>query len=244
MQYNSEANNQDLISDISFWTGQDTSSFSIKDRTRSVNERNNMVWQMIFESYGGWLFMDDSISDATTGVPYADQTVNSGVPLYVLPSGALTVTGVELKDSGGTWHPLIPLTYEEFLEKGGDSAFVSSGFPIYYILQGDVINLKPSPNFTLASALRVFFDQGMSQFTVTDTVKNPGFASIFHRMLSIGASLDYCASHPGMEEKVIQLQGLWNDGEKRLKAFYSKRFKARFPHTIKAGVDLVEDLGA
>jgi hypothetical protein len=243
MQISGHATSQDIISDISFLLGGgiDLNNFKIADRTRCVNERNRMVWQMIFESYGGWKFMDDAVSDASTGVPYADQTITSGTGLYALPTGALVVNGVFAKlTSDGSWTKLTPLTEEEFMQMGGDGHFSSNGTTLYYMLQGDVIRLLPTPNFTTASGLRVFFDQDISAFATTDTTKVPGFASIFHRMLSIGAALDYALSH-GMTDKVNYLSALWNDYEKRLRDFYSKRFKARFPHRMSAGPDLVSE---
>lgn len=242
LQFNSHATNQDIISDITFWLGLDTNSFLINDRTRSVNGRYSLIWQMIFESYGGWKFMDDNVSDATTGVPYADLNIASGTGLVLLPTGTLVVNGAEIKlSSNSSLLKLRPITEEEFLKMGGDGAFPTSGTPMGYMLQGDVLRILPTPNFTLSAALRVFFDQGMSAFAASDTTKVPGFASIFHRMLSIGAALDYALSHPGMGDKAVTLQNLWNDYEKRLRLFYSKRFKDRFPHRIGAGADLMQE---
>lgn len=248
MQFNSETNNQDIISDITFWTGVDTNKYTLKQRLLAVNEWSSTVWTWIFEAYGGWQFMDDNVSGvtgtATSGsndVPYADQTITSGTALYGLPSGTLTVVGVEQKTtSGGPLVPLRNLTYEEFLDRGGDGSFPSTGVPEFYMLQGDVIRLLPSPNFTLATALRVFFDQGMSAFAIGDTAKVPGFASVFHRILSIGPSIDW-VSAKGPANKLPNLIANRVDYERRLRSFYSKRFKARFPNRINPGNDLVDE---
>lgn len=241
MQFNSNSDNQDIVSDITFLTGLDTNSFTLKDRARCVNERYRLVWQMIFESYGGWTFMDDNVSDTSTGIPYADQTITSGTGLYSLPSSALTVRSVEVKNSGGTYEVLKPISHEEFMMIGGDATFTSNSTPLYYMLQGDVLRLLPIPNYTVSSTgIRVFFDQDISAFASTDTTKTPGFASIFHRMLSIGAALDFCMTRAGMEQKTASLSVLWNDYETRLRKFYSKRFKDRFPGKIMTGLGLVE----
>lgn len=243
MQYSDTTTKQGIIEDITFLLGVDTTSFPLADRTRSINERYRMIWQMIFESYGGWKFMDDNVSDVSTGVPYADQTVTSGTGLYALPSGSLTIEGVLIKfTSTGGFSRLIPITSEEFLAMGGDGRFTSTGTPTYYLLQGDILRLLPTPNFTLSSALRIFFDQGISAFTASDTTKVPGFSANFHRMLSIGAALDYALAR-GPEAKAIWLQNLWNDYERRLRDFYSKRFMARFPHQIRPGMDLMDEFG-
>jgi len=243
MQVSDTTGKQGLVQDIAFWLGNgiDLNNYSLADRIRNMNFRLDLIWTMIFEAYGGWKFMPDDISDTTTGVPYSDQTITSGTGLYGIPSAAITVDGVFMKSaSTANWKKLIPLTYEQFIDMGGDGAFPSTGVPNYYLLQGDIIRLLPIPNFTLSTALRVYFDQNMTLFTTSDTTTVPGFNRNFHRMLSIGAALDYAMSH-GLTDKVNYLSALWLDYERRLKLFYSKRYKELFPHNIGGGKDLMEE---
>lgn len=240
MQFSSVSNRGGIIEDITFLTGIDLNGYPILDRTRNVNERYRQVWFEIFETYGGWKFMDDNVSDASTGVPYATQNVTSGTGLYALPSGSLTVNGVEiLTTSSGTFQRLQPITETEFLRMGGDGAFSSTGVPSWYLLQGDIIRLLPTPNFTVSSSLRVFFDQGITTFVSTDTTATPGFASPFHRALSVGASLDY-AMVRGLDKK-NDLQALWNKYISDIRAFYSKRWQDREPKSLSPRRDLVNE---
>lgn len=234
MQFSDVANKQGIIQDITFLTGVDINAYPLVDRTRNINERYRQVLHTIFESYGGWKFMDDNVSDATTGVPYADTNIVSGTGLYTLPTGALTVEGVEIKlTSGSTFTKLYPLTHEMFMSMGGDGSFSSNGTPVYYMLQGDVIRLVPTPNFSLSSALRVYFSQDVSTFSITDTTKTPGFATPFHRALSVGASLDYALAK-GLAKK-NDLENLWNDYLGRIASFYAKRWKDRQPNNLTGG---------
>lgn len=241
MVFSDTTNKQGIVEDITFLLGIDINGYPLADRTRNVNERFRVVWQMIFESYGGWRYMDDNVSDATSGVPYADQTLTSGTGLYSLPSGSLTIDSVQIKtSSGGTWNRLRPVSDEEFLRRGADGAFSSDGTPWGYMLQGDILRLLPTPNYTLASAMRIYFNQGISTFVATDTTKTPGFASPFHRMLSVGAALDYAIAR-GLGEKKAELKNLWDDYEARLKAFYSKRWRDVAPPRIGGRRDLMRE---
>lgn len=240
MQYSDTSNLTGIIEDITFLLGLDTNAFSLKDRTRCVNERYRMVWQMIFESYGGWQFMDDNVSDASTGIPYADSNITSGTGLYTLPSAALTVKGVEIKNTGGNWERLTPITFEEFQAMGADSTFTTNSSPTYYMLQGDVIRILPVPNYTQSSSLRVFFDQDISTFAYTDTTKVPGFASHLHRILSIGAALDYAMTHPGLEQKVASLGLLWAEYSRNIRSFYAQRFQDKSPGRVRS-TDLLNE---
>lgn len=218
-----------IIEDITFLLGVGTTAYPVKDRTRNVNERFRMVWSMIFESYGGWQFIDDNTSDASTGVPYTDTNLVSGTGLYALPSSALTVNGVEILVNS-TWKRLKGITSENLIDAGGDSLFSTNSTPAYYMIQGDVIRLLPVPNSSVTSGLRVYFDQDVSTFAHTDTTKTPGFASPFHRMLSVGAALDFAIAN-GLAKKT-DLQNLWDDYELRLRKFYAKRWKDRQPAKI------------
>lgn len=241
MQFSDSSLKQGIVEDIDFLVGTDSTKFSTANKVRSVNERFRMIWSIIFESYGGWFFMDDNVSDASSGLPYADQTITNNLGLYALPTGALTVQHVEiLTVAGGAWQRILPITYEDFIRIGADGRFTANGTPLYYILQGDIVRLLPIPNFTLASALRVYFAQDISAFAASDTTKAPGFASPFHRMLSIGAALDYAILN-GQQTKANNLQAMWNDYERRLRSFYSKRFMARGNKNITPGEDLAEE---
>lgn len=249
MQLNSNADGQDLISDITFLLGGvDVNRYALKDRVRNINSRQSMVWSSIFESYGGWLFMDDNVAGTSGNVtsgsndgPFADQALVSGTGLYGLPTGALTVMGVEIKYANGTtWIPISMLTHEEFLRMGGDSAFPTAASPWAAIVYGDVVRLLPAPNYSQSASLRVFFDQEMGYFASTDTTKVPGFAAPFHRMLSVGSALDFAIAK-GLTAKIVTLTNLWNDYDARMKAYYAKRYKARFPGRIDPGEDLVDE---
>ena len=239
MQFRDISTKQGLIEDITFLLGIDINGYGIEDRTRNINERYRQVWSMIFESYDGWKFQDDNLS----ANPYADQTLTSGTATYSLPTGSLSINMVLVKDSAGNYQiPLEAISQEEYQQMGAESYNTTNGVPRYYLLYEDQLQLVPGPNYTFASTgIRVYFDQGVSTFAITDTTKVPGFASPFHRALSIGASLDYAQAR-GLTDKIPMLLNLWNDYERRIRSFYSKRFIDKRPARIPAGMDLMDEL--
>lgn len=249
MQYSDTSGKQGIIEDITFLTGIGTTEYTVADRTRNVNGYCGKIWAAIFESYGGAKFMDDNTSTAsettTSGsntVPYVDLDITSGTKNISLPSDTLAITGVQLKNSAGTWdNPLSPITYEEFLAAGGDGSMDSSnGTPTFYIWQGDVIRLIPTPDYTSSASCRVFLDQAFATFATNDTTKVPGFASPFHRMLSIGAALDWCIVR-GPADRAANLATLYADYERRLRSFYMKRWRDRQTTGIGALPDLIDE---
>ena len=230
MQFNSSSENADLISDITFLlAGIDTNAFTLKDRTRCVNETYRKVWGWIFESYGGWQFVDDN----TSYNPYAAQNLTSGTSLYALPTAALTVKGVEVQNSGGIWMKMVPIATEQVqgVDSQGDFLQTANGVPHYYSLYGDVVKLYPAPNYTVSNGIRVYFDEDIAVFLSSDTTKVPGFVSPFHRALSVGAALDFAIAR-SKKDKVASLSALFMDYERRIKQFYSQRYAEMFPPRI------------
>lgn len=244
MQVSDTSGKQGLIEDITFLTGVDTNKYPTADRIRNMNEWQRKVWSWIFESYGGWLFIDDNVSYTTgTGdVPYADLNFDSSKSMVPLPSAALSIIGVEIRTvSGGPLEPLQIITYEQFLDMGGDAAFPNTAIPIYALIQGDVIRPIPAPNYTLTAACRVYFDQDFTAIASNATTYVPGFAAPFHRILSIGASLDYAVARV-IDKKISSFSALAVDYERRIRSFYAKRLKALNPKKVSVGgSDLVGD---
>lgn len=229
MQFSDTSGLTGIVEDITFLLGGiTTNEYSLKDRARNVNERYREAWHTIFKSYGGWRFIDDN-SNTT---PYADQTITSGTQTYPIPTGALTINGVEVKDSSGIWRRVTPITYEEIqkIQPTGEF-FKTSNIPEYYSLYEDTIILWPTPNYTQSNSIRVFFDAGISTFASTDTTKTPGFATPYHRVLSSGAALDYAMAN-GMQEKIVTLSSMHADYIKRLGEFYAERWRDRRPPKI------------
>jgi hypothetical protein len=227
MVFNDASAKLGLIQDISFLTGVDINKYPLADRTRNINSWNSKVWSWVFEAYGGWQFDDDN-SSAPTTTPSGTINLFSGTSVYGLPTGALTVRKVDILQSDGVSSiSLEPLP----LEKIGvaEAEFLkTAGTPRFYRLVGDVIKLYPGPNYSGTSYLKVFFDREMLAFDAADTTEVPGFAAPFHRILSIGASLDYAIAN-GVTNKINTLSNEVLDYEKRIKKFYSKRFLANFP---------------
>jgi|TARA_Y100000310_G_scaffold311518_1_gene357845 hypothetical protein len=241
MQFSDTSNLDGIVQDITFLLGNiGTTEYVLNDRARNVNERYRQVWEVIFNAYGGWEFVDNNISDATT-LPWGEVNLVSGTAVYALPSAALTINGVEVKDSGGNWSVLTPLTYEEIREVQAVDEFNSSnGVPMYYVVTGDVIELFPAPDYSQATSLRVYFSQDISTFSGTgDDTKVPGFASPFHRALSVGAALDFAMAN-GMNDKATMLQGLFNDYLFKIRQFYGQRFRDKFPPKIKVIDSFIE----
>ena len=213
------------------------SSSLLKEFTAHINQHGRKVWHYIFEVYGGWQYDDANQTDLPAGVG----TLTASQTSYALPSSALTVRGVEVKDTGGGWTPLLPLTEEQIRDSIAMGQFMSTtSNPRYYQLVGQSIRIFPASNYTQASSFKVFFDRGSVAFASTNTTETPGFASEYHDVLAIGASMEWLKTRVPESATLRILQADYLEYINNLKNFYSQRFLQMVPKRFTTK-DLISD---
>lgn len=225
MVYNDTTNKTGVIQAEERYCGLGDAGISgdatrLKDFTYFNNLIMRKVWHTIFLSEGAWQYDDGNNLD----MPIATTALVKDQVNYSIPVTALVVRALEYKNTGGTWAKILPLTEARIQDGGALSEFNDTpGEPLYYTLVGNIIKLFPAANFDQASSLKVFFERGSSEFVYGDTTKEPGFASQYHDIVPIGASLEYLKWK--MPESAA-VQFLTNDYAKlelAIKDFYRQR---------------------
>lgn len=236
MQFNSHATNQDLVSLLNDLVGTDENIYPLVAKTRDMNTANRTIWTWIHEAYGGWQYDD---ANNTSDFPSATASLVSGQKDYGLPSDAMTVRAVEVKNTAGVWNKIQPLTEEQIRDFQAENEFMkTSSQPLYYTIKGNSVNLFPAPNYSQSASLRVSYDRETSAFVSTDTTKTPGFASVFHEAVAYGAGAIF-SSYKSIPQ-MVALQNRWLDYEQRIKKFYSNRYHELFPSRMTV-VDATEE---
>jgi hypothetical protein len=199
----------------------------LKTFTRNTNKAMSEIWTWIFFAYGGWQFDDGNQTD----LPSASDTLSSGQTNYALPTGNHGIRGIEVKDTGGVWHPLSPIKEEQIRDMGwAMSEFMkTSGQPLYYQLVGESARIFPPANYTQSLSFRVFFDRGMTAFASSDTTKTPGFPSTFHDAVPCGASLYWLRIHKPNSNVTRAKEVEWVKWEKTIKKYYQRKFEELNP---------------
>jgi hypothetical protein len=229
MVYNSNSDSQDIVSLLNDYTGNydDTNHnvFPLKQKTRYANQALKTIWSWIFDSYGGWQF-----DDANNNLNCPSETANlvANQKDYTIPTEAKSVKSVSVKDTGGVWGELAPLTTEQITEIMAENEFMkTSSSPMYFVPFANSIKIYPAPDYSQASSIRVIYDRGTVLFDSTDTTQSPGFASEFHEAVAVGGSLFYCIAKDLPRKNDLMV--LWQDYEKRIKEYYSRRYQKMFP---------------
>ena len=179
-----------------------TSDYATADKTRNVNRHFDDVVSLILQSDGNWKWDDTNNTDQNIGTI---NLVNAQQEYELIGSTYLTIDLIKVKDANGKYQVLQPVNHDlstaqhlTHLEEG------NAGMPRFYDKLGDYIYLYPKPSSsltTLTDGLKVYFQRGASYFLSTDTTKVPGFAAPYHRILSVGAALDYALAN-GMNAKI------------------------------------------
>lgn len=209
-----------IVEDIDFLCTTDSVSYPLKDKARNVNRHYYVAISDILKATSRGQYNDSNLAS----LPKQDLTMVQDTHEVALPDSNLKIYAVEVKDNTGKW---IRIKEMDFNEKPSSiSSFTTvSGLPIKYDILGSYIYLEPAPTstqVTLSSGLRIWATQEVDVFLSTDTTQEPGFAEPFHRILSLGASIDYLLVN-GPTEKVDRYLAQYQELRKGLRDFYSDK---------------------
>ncbi|OQA77158.1 MAG: hypothetical protein BWY30_01157 [Tenericutes bacterium ADurb.Bin239] len=212
---------------VGYITG-DTSR--LKSMTATINRISHRVWHLIFLANGNWQYDDGGYTD----LPSATTDIILGQRRYALPSEALTVQRVELKDNDGNWSVLKPITKELVKGEGLEDFMDDNGIPMYYRLVNGVIELFPPADYSGTGSLTVYFDRGAVEFQYDDTNVTPGFASPYHEILAVKAAIEWLKVKQPQSPTLPMLIQDDLKLEQSIRQFYSLRFKDYKPRIGRA----------
>lgn len=202
------------------------------------------VVSLVITADGRWQYDDKNYSD----LAIATTTITANQQDYSLTTDHLQIERIEVKSSN-SYRQLVPYDNADYNGLSITQLALTTGFPIMYDLIGNSIFLWPVPNFTLASALKIYFRRGplkydysananAGQFTDSTgsgaTTDKPGFVSLFHDLISDQASFKYCIANG-----LASANGFLLAAEKKkaaLTAFYGKRDKDDPPQLTMAPI--------
>lgn len=220
MQFNSHASNFDIVSDIDFWAGTNSTSYPIATKTRNVNLAYDRVVSLILQADANWTW-DDSNS---TDLPIATGSVSSGQQDIAINTAHLKLLRVAITDRNGNYYYLDNLDDRELGTR--ELMDRDSGQPYAYTKRGNSILLDKPVSY--AATIKLYFQRNVSYFTTADTTKTPGFAEPFHRLLSLHAAKDYCAVND-IDKRYAKISTEIEKLETALQVFYAQRSRDERP---------------
>lgn len=229
MYFNPSDKSNSIIADIDFllFGTSETfnDSYTLLDRTRNVNITLDEAVGEMFKADPNWDYDDQTNTD----FPIATTTLVANQDNYSFPDSTLVISRVRVKDSQGNFVTLDPVSESEVT----DADLAATGSPKKFFKKGGSFFPIPVPDYGYADGVEVRFQRGANHFSSTDINVAPGFNSLFHQILSIGAALRYAVGN-GMREKVSFLSSMKIDTLNKIREHYQIRNKDEKPRiTIK-----------
>lgn len=221
MVFSDSAGKQGIVEEIDFLVNTDSVKFPIEDKTRIINRWYERTVGRILEADGRWQFDDTNYTD----LPIGTTDINAGQQDYTFATEHLRITRIEIKDPNGNWKWLEPVDQNDARRHSLTELGLATGVPCGYDKLSNSIFLISRPNYTSAGGLMAYFQRMAELFTVSDTTKQPGFASIFHRILALGPALEYAEANNLNGNKITAFNNEIIRIEEDIKGFYSKKSK-------------------
>jgi len=218
MQYNAGTNS--IVADVHYWAGTDAITYPILDITRNANQALSKVVELIMRSAGRWQFDDNNYDD----LPLATTDLIANQTNFTLAVSQLKIARVRIKDENGKWRILRPIDRRDLSEH----ELNATGTPDKYDKLGASLMFYPLQNYYQPEGIEVQFERDADFFEVDDTTKEPGFASTFHRLISLYTALDYTEPNE-LEARSRKIQKRIEKMEAELEEFYADRDRDEQP---------------
>jgi len=210
----------DLKDDVYFLTGTDSNSCSDSDLEQNLNRWYRIAANWIWDATGTWEYDDTSKTD----LPVATADLSQDKDVYELHQDTQRIIEVEIKDSGD-WYDLDEIDKSQ-MDVAPSEYYDDNGTPVAYDTLADTIVLYPTPDETVSNGLRVHVSREVD--SLADSADVPGFNEQFHRILSLGAALDWAIAYGDGHKEVDIRRQLFGDQtvpgmRKELEKFYGRR---------------------
>ena len=211
-----------IVNLVYFLTNTDANSFTAANMLLAINNAYERVATLILQSDGRWEWDDLNNTD----LPIATTSLVSSQADYSIATTHLSINRIEVKDTSGNWYQLTPLNQTDLEGIALTDFLETAAQPTYYDVIGNSIFLYPAPNYSQSASLKVYFQRGPTLYTsgeVTTGTKEPGFNSLFHRLIPLWVAYDFAIARgkqnaPQLRQEIAVLESeLVNTYQVRLK---------------------------
>lgn len=173
---------------VYFLTNTTSATYPDSDLLASINEWYRIVATWIWASSSSWEFDD---SNQTT-LPIAISALVANQAVYSLPSDAFDIERVEIQDESGNWHLLERIDKSQ-VGVALNQLYSTPGIPLAYDISGRTLTLYPVPSYSREDALKVYVSRQVRP--LANDTDEPGFDQRFHRLIALGAALDWAIAY-------------------------------------------------
>jgi len=225
MEFNDTVNEQGLYQDALFWTGANSATFTIEDFVRLANQAQNKAVGLIKYNDRKWKWSDSN--NGTRDIGQTNLVANQ--ESYTMEVYQMGIKEIRIKDKDGNWKTLTARDRRLLTDDEKNAV----GEPETYDVDGAVITPNPLADYSSTLGFEIYYQRGPVYFVKTDTTKQPGFCSLFHRLVSMYASMDWLISNSTaknpMSHKINRLADAIKEEEFKLVEHYQNRDEDEAP---------------
>lgn len=166
-----------------------TTEYSVAAMARAANTWKYKVALWIWAAQDAWDWDDD----AHTDFGIATTTLVDDQQDYGLPTDALRIKEVSIKDSGGIFHKLRAIDEKE-VNDSLDEFQKTKGLPVFYRLFKQSLFIYPAPKtseVTESAGLKIYFHREINEFTGSTTTTEIGIFEPGDRLIAMGVALEF-----------------------------------------------------
>lgn len=223
MYFNDTTTNQGLCQEVDDICGSNTISYPVVAKTRRANSAMSDFVGIALSSDDRWQFDDTNFTDFPIGTTNLVSTQSD----YSLDVSMLKILKVECKDEDGVFKELLPIDRND-VTVPLDVTFDTDGTPVYYDKFASSPMVYPAPDYNSVGGLRVWYQRDASPFASTDTTKQPGIPSLFHKYIALKIAEPY-ARDKKLDNYVSIRNEIQKYEEELIPEFYAKRNKDERP---------------
>ncbi len=192
------------VNDLLGLASGDTTVYTLAAKARSANTNKYKLALMVMKANDAWSWDDNAQAD----FPIATTTLVAGQRDYTLPSYAIGLERVEIKDKSGNFYRLNPM--DETDRPGALTNYgESNSVPTKYWVKGRSLFVDPAPDanqVTLIGGLKIYFPREVNEFTATTTTTEVGFDEPGDRAVALMVAEEFAGTHPGYDTQLDFIQ--------------------------------------
>lgn len=198
-----------------------STDYPLADLSRATNTSKLNLALKIWRNQDDWDF-DDT---ANTDFPIATTTIVDNQADYTLPTDALEIRRVEVKDINGNWTEVIKID-ETNIDGALDEYQDVAGIPNQYRLESNSIILYPAPDtaqVTATAGLKVTYNRKIDEFTGSTTTTEVGMGELGDQIIAFEVAEEWAIIF--RNDRMPVLQNKRSELEQNFLAHISKRSK-------------------
>jgi len=184
MKFNDTSNTHNSLAHYVWYLlgGISSSEFPLADLSRATNTAKYNLAVKVWKQQDAWDFNDGGY----TTFPIATTTLVDDQADYTLPTDAMGIRRVEVKDSAGNWFVVDPID-DTNIDVALDEFREVKGLPEYYRLENESIILYPAPSsaqVTTTAGIKLTYNREINEFDASTTTTDVGMGGLGDQVIA------------------------------------------------------------